>query len=69
MNHHLKELGLTPLVPTNHSGWGPERVQDFLRFAVENFQWIDNHVEDDWWRDEGQSWQGLVEENSAVFYG
>ena len=67
LNQHLKGQGLRPLVPTDHKEWSLERLQAFLNMAVKNFQWVDNHVECDWWLEEGKTWHKVVWENPAVF--
>ncbi len=67
MNRHLKVLGLTPLVPTDHQDWDLNKTQEFLKFAVTNFKWQDNLVQEDWWQDEYDSWEALVRDNPFIF--
>ena len=67
LNQHLDRSGLEPLVPTDHKEWSLERLQAFLNMAVNNVQWVDNHVESDWWEEEGKTWQEVVQENPMVF--
>ena len=69
LNQHLDEDGLTPRVPTDHHEWNIERRHAFLQLAIENFDWDENEVGYDWWKDEGMSWEKLAEEHPMVFKG
>ena len=67
LNEHLNDRELSPPVPTETENWTPERIQAFLEMVVKNFHWVDSSVEDDWWEDDGKTWQMVVEENPLVF--
>ena len=67
LNRRLDEDGLTPRVPTNHHEWNIERRHAFLQFAIDNFNWEGETVNEGWWKDEGTSWEKLPEEHSLVF--
>ena len=67
VNRHLDQLGLTPRVPEDHGEWGPARMQAFLTMAVMNFRWEDGRVEEDWWKDDGKTWDEVALENPGAF--
>lgn len=67
LNQHLDGLELSPRVPEDHREWGPARTQAFLHMAIHEFGWDDNRVETDWWRDDGKTWEEVVQENREVF--
>ena len=62
MNRSLDKTKLTPRVPEDHEKWSTERRQEFLQFAIDNFDW-DNGVTYAWWEDEGISWLELTQDN------
>ena len=69
LNRRLDAAGLTPRIPTDHEEWTIERRHAFLQLAIENFDWEENEVGYDWWKDEGMSWDSLAEEHPLVFKG
>ena len=69
LNRRLEDEGLTPRIPTDHEEWTIERRHAFLQLAIENFDWEENVVGYDWWKDEGMSWDRLADEHPLVFKG
>ena len=67
MNQSLDEAGLTPRIPEDHEGWSIERRQAFLQFAIENFNWDDDRIDQEWWADEGINWEELTTRYPMVF--
>ncbi len=69
INRRLEKLGLEPRIPTGHGAWGPERIQEFLKMAVNSFQWEGSEVQEDHWKEDGGTWQQVREEYPLVFGG
>ena len=69
VNQQLWRANLTPLVPTNKEEWNLARQLSFLEFAINCFDWIDNDLENAWWRAEGKRWEEIVKEHPLVFNG
>ncbi len=67
MNRSLDEAGLTPRISEDHEGWSIERRQAFLQFAIENFNWDDDKINQEWWVDEGISWEEVTTRYPLVF--
>ena len=67
MNHCLDEAKLTPRIPEGHEKWSILRRQEFLQFAIDNFDWNDNTVSNTWWDNEGITWQELTRDHPLVF--
>ena len=76
MGHHIPEMvlsingrlddeGLTPRIPQDHEGWSTLRRQAFLQFAMHNFDWNDNMINQEWWPEE--SWEDLATRYPLVF--
>ena len=67
MNRCLDEAKLTPRIPEGHEKWSILRRQEFLQFAIDNFDWDDNTVSNTWWDNEGITWQELTRDHPLVF--
>ena len=67
MNHCLDDAKLTPRIPDGHEKWSILRRQEFLQFAIENFDWDDNTVTNTWWDNDGIPWQELTQDHPLVF--
>ena len=60
INRRLDEEGLTPRIPEDHEKWSTLRRQVFLQFAMENFDWNDNMINQEWWVEEEIDWEDLA---------
>ena len=67
INRSLDEAGLTPRIPENHEGWSTLRRQAFLQFAMENFDWNENRINQEWWAEEEINWEDLATRYPMVF--
>ena len=67
VNRFLEHEGLKPLVPENHQEWEPQRYYRFMQFAIVQFSWNGDEVDDAWWRDEGLAWRDVVTANKDLF--
>ena len=67
MNRCLDDAKLTPRIPDGHEKWSILRRQEFLQFAIDNFDWDDNTVTNTWWDNEGITWQELTQDHPLVF--
>ena len=67
VNHYLDEAKLTPRIPENHEKWSILHRQEFLQFAIDNFDWEDSTVNYTWWDGEGIAWQEITRDNPLVF--
>ena len=67
MNQSLEEAGLTLKIPEDHEGWSIERRQAFLQFAIDNFNWDDDRIDQEWWADEGINWEEITTRYPMVF--
>ena len=67
MNRCLDEAKLTPRIPEGHEKWSILRRQEFLQFAIDNFDWDDNTVSNTWWNGEGITWQELTRDHPLAF--
>ena len=67
INRSLDEEGLTPRIPEDHEGWSTLRRQAFLQFAMENFDWNDNMINQEWWAEEEINWEDLATRYPMVF--
>ena len=67
MNRCLDEAKLTPRIPDGHEKWSILRRQEFLQFAIDNFDWDDNTVSNTWWDNEGITWRELTQDHPLVF--
>ena len=68
MNRCLGDAKLTPRIPDGHKKWSILRRQEFLQFAIDNFDWDDNTVTNTWWDNEGITWQELTQDHPLVFF-
>ena len=67
INRSLDEEGLTPRIPEDHEGWSTLRRQAFLQFAMKNFDWNDNMINQEWWAEEEINWEDLATRYPRVF--
>ena len=67
MNRFLEQENLDPRVPEALEPWDLPRLQSFLMFAVNQFQWQDNEVLQAWWQEDGRTWDETASEYPEVF--
>ena len=67
VNRCLDDAKLTPRIPDGHEKWSILRRQEFLQFAIENFDWDNNTVTNTWWDNDGKIWQELTGGHPLVF--
>ena len=67
VNRCLDDANLTPRIPDGHDKWSILRRQEFLQFAIDNFDWDDNRVNNTWWDNDGTTWQELTQDHPLVF--
>ena len=60
INRFLENAGMAPLPDADDSHWSLARRQQFLDFAVGNFNWRDGGIEDAWWEHEDNAWETRV---------
>ena len=67
MNRCLDDAKLTPRIPDGHEKWSILRRQEFLQFAIDNFDWDDYTVSNTWWDNDGTIWRELTQDHPLVF--
>ena len=67
INAYLEEQDIPERVRTDHQEWPVPRLQQFLRFAVDNFNWADGRIEYAWWDGSDGEWQELVSQHTWMF--
>ena len=67
INAYLEEKEIPERARTDHEEWSPTRLQEFLQFAVDNFNWADGKVEYAWWDASDEEWTGIVSQHAWLF--
>ena len=66
INTYLANASIKSRVRSDYHDWSIPQLQQFLQFAVDNFNWAGGSVDYAWWEGSDDDWQRIVEQNQWV---
>ena len=67
INTYLANASIEHRVRSDHHDWSIPQLQQFLQFAVDNFNWADGRIDHAWWDGSDAEWQRIAEQTQWVF--